>query len=178
MKKNTKASSRYAKALLELAIENKNMDSVMGDMDCLLKVNDESRDFESLLASPVVPSEKKIEIFKMIFEQFEKVTMSFITFVTENRREGLLPQIATSFIEQVKEYKGIIPITLISAKKLDEATKDSILAKINDSVEGQLEVEEKIDESLIGGFVVRMGDMRIDASVSSQLNNLKQRLTR
>lgn len=178
MKKNTKASSRYAKALLELAIENKNLDSVMGDMNFLLQTNDDSREFELLVASPVVNSTKKIEIFEKVFEQFEKVTMSFITLVTENRRESLLPQIATAFIEQVKEHKGIVPVTLISAKKLDDATKGSIIAKISDTVKGQLEVEEKIDESLIGGFVVRMGDTRIDASVSSQLNNLKQRLTR
>ncbi|MCH2224755.1 MAG: ATP synthase F1 subunit delta [Crocinitomicaceae bacterium] len=178
MKKNTKASSRYAKALLELAIENKNLDSVMGDMNFLLQMNDDSRDFELLIASPVVNSTKKNEIFEKIFEQFEQVTLSFVKLITENRRESLLPQIASSFIEQVKEYKGIVPLTLISAKELDQATKDSILAKIGNTVKGQLEVVEKIDESLIGGFVVRMGDTRIDASVSSQLNNLKQRLTR
>ena len=69
-------------------------------------------------------------------------------------------------------------MTITSAVPLDSSTREKIVAKIQASVKGQLEIEEKIDESLIGGFVVRMGDMQIDASVSNQFNNLKQRLAR
>ena len=79
---------------------------------------------------------------------------------------------------QVKEYKGIVPVTITTATELDKATKEAIVQKIEAKVNGQLEVIEKIDESLIGGFIVRMGDTQIDASVLSQFNNLKQRLTR
>lgn len=176
--KSTKVATRYAKALLETAIEQKKVDSILGDMQFLLQANKETRDFELLIGSPIVKGDKKIEIFEKVFEQFEDATMSFVKLVTENGREALLPQIAESFEAQVKEYKGIVPITLISAKALDTNTKDAILAKVQGAVNGQLEVEEKIDESLIGGFMVRMGDNQIDASVASQLNKLKQRLTR
>jgi F-type H+-transporting ATPase subunit delta len=98
--------------------------------------------------------------------------------VTDSKREAILGDIALAFLAQVKEHRGIVPVTITSAVALDAGTKDAIIAKVQASVEGTLEVEEKIDESLIGGFVVRMGDYRIDASVASQLNNLKQRLTR
>ena len=176
--KNTKAASRYAKALLELAIEQKKIDSVLGDMQFLLRTSNDIHDFELLIASPIINADKKISIFEKVFEQFEEVSMAFIRLITKNRREGLLPQIAASFEAQVKDYRGIVPITLISAVKLQDSTKDGILAKVQASVKGTLEVTEEIDSSLIGGFMVRMGDVQIDASVSSQFNNLKQRLTR
>jgi len=176
--KNSKVATRYARAFLDLAIEQKNLDSVQGDMNVLSATCKESREFALLLSSPLVKADKKISIFNAAFEQFEKITMSFMTLITKNGREDLLPEIAESFEGQVKELRGIIPITLFSASKLDDATKASILSKVKASVDGQLEVEEQIDESLIGGFMVQMGDTRVDASVSSQLNNLKQRLTR
>lgn len=176
--KSTKAASRYAKSLLEIAVEQKKMDSILGDMNFLLQTNEASRDFELLIGSPVVNASKKIEIFEKIFDQFEDVTKAFIRLITKNGRENLLPEIAASFEAQVKEFKGIVPVTLISAKPLEAKVKEQILAKVQSGVNGQLEVEEKIDETIIGGFVVRMGDTQIDASVSSQFNNLKQRLTR
>jgi F-type H+-transporting ATPase subunit delta len=176
--KSTKAASRYAKALLEIAIEQKMIDSILGDMNFLMQTNHETPDFGSFIASPIIDANKKIQIFESVFDQFEDISMSFIKLITKNRRESLLPEIAGSFEMLVKEHRGIVPIKLISAIKLNETTKETILAKIESSVKGQLEVTEEIDESLIGGFIVRMGDVQIDASVSSQFNNLKQRLTR
>lgn len=176
--KSTKVAARYAKALLEMAIEQNKIDSVLGDMQFLAAANAETPDFGMMIANPIINTEKKISIFGMIFEQFEEVSKSFIKLVTENRREGLLVEIAASFEAQVKEHRGIIPMTLISALALDASTKDAIISKIQATVDGQLEVTEEIDDSLIGGFVVRMGDVQIDASVSNQFNNLKQRLTR
>ena len=176
--KSTKVAARYAKALLELAIEQKKVDSVSGDMHFLLQTNNESRDFELLIGSPIVKADKKIAIFKMIFEQFEEITMAFVELITKNGREALLPAIAAEFEAQVKAHKGIVPMTLVSAVPLDQSTKDAILGKVQGSVKGTLEITEVIDESLIGGFMVKMGDTQIDASVASQFKNLKQRLTR
>jgi F-type H+-transporting ATPase subunit delta len=176
--KSTKVASRYAKALLELAIENKKVDSVLGDMHFLLQTNNEAREFELLIASPIINADKKIAVFKLVFEQFEELTMSFVELITKNGREGILPAIAQEFDAQVKSHRGIVPMTLVSAVPLDKATKDTIVSKVQVAVKGTLEITEEIDESLIGGFVVKMGDIQVDASVLSQFNNLKQRLTR
>ncbi|MDG1333582.1 MAG: ATP synthase F1 subunit delta [Crocinitomicaceae bacterium] len=176
--KNTKVAARYARALLDLAIEQKNVDSVLGDMQVFSATVKDSSEFELLLSSPVVKADKKIEIFKLAFEPFEKSTQDFIAMITNNGREAMLGDIAEAFEAQVKEHRGIVPMTITSAVPLDDSTRAAIMAKVQSSVEGTLEVEEKVDESLIGGFVVRMGDQQIDASVASQLNNLKQRLTR
>lgn len=176
--KSTKVATRYAKALLELAIEQKKVDSVSGDMHFLLQTSNETSDFELMLSSPIIKADKKIAVFKLIFEQFEEVTMSFVELITNNGREAYLPAIAIAFEAQVKEYKGIVPVTLMSAVPLEQSTKDTILSKIQGSVDGTLEITEVIDPSLIGGFVVKMGDTQIDASVLNQFNKLKQRLTR
>jgi len=71
----------------------------------------------------------------------------------------------------VKDHKGIVPVTLISATTLSKESKDKILSKIK--ISGQIELTELIDEKLIGGFVVRIGDIQIDASVNNQLKKLK-----
>ena len=176
--KGTKVASRYAKALLDLAVEQKKVDSVLGDMHFLFQTNNDAREFELLIASPIIDAEKKIAVFKLVFEQFEEVTMSFVALITKNGREALLPAIAQEFDAQVKSYKGIVPMTLVSAVPIEQETKESIIRKVQGAVKGTLEITEEIDESLIGGFVVKMGDTQIDASVLNQFNNLKQRLTR
>ena len=175
---NLAAASRYSKALLELSIEQGKVDSVLGDIKFFQEVFNSSKDFELLLHSPVVRSDKKIEIFEKVFEQFEELTMSFMKLLTNKGREDLLDEIAFTFELHVKEYKGIVPVTLTTAQPLDDATKELIMSKVAPIINGKPEVTEKIDEEIIGGFVVRMGDTQIDASVESQLNNLKQRLTR
>jgi F-type H+-transporting ATPase subunit delta len=176
--KGTKLAARYATALLELALEQNKLEQVVGDMKYLLEANAETKDFQLLLNSPIIKADKKIAIFTELFGQFEELSMSFVKLVTTNGREMNLTMIASAFLDQVKEYKGIMPVTLVTATPLSGSVKDAILAKVAAKVNKELEVTEKIDSSLIGGFIVRMGDKQIDASVASQFNNLKQRLTR
>jgi len=175
--KGSKVAARYAKSLLEITIEKGMVDQVANDMSHLYDTQAENKDLVSLFNSPVVSSAKKNEVLKEVFAQFEGLTASFVSMVVNKGRENHLPQIAYSFIQQVKEHKGIVPVELISAVALDDSTKKNIFSKIESSVKGTLEVSETIDPSIIGGFIVKMGDRRIDASVSSQLNKLKQSLT-
>lgn len=176
--KGTKVATRYATALLELAIENNKVDAVLGDMNYLLAANSETRDFQLLLKSPIIHASKKIEILDAIFDQFETITKSFVHLITKNGREGFLPEIASAYDKQVKAYKHIVPVTIVTASPLNDATRKTILSKIEGNVSGTLEITEEIDTALIGGFIVKMDDKQIDASVLNQLNNLKQRLTR
>ncbi len=176
--KSTKVSTRYAQALLDLAIEQNKLEIVANDMRFLDSTSNENKDFILFLESPIVNSAKKIEVLKAIFEQFDVLSSAFVSLIAKNRREAYLPGIAAAFETLLKAHKGIVPITITSAIVLDESTKASIIAKVQSSVKGTLEVTEKTDASLIGGFIVSMGDTRIDASVASQLNQLKQRLTR
>lgn len=176
--KATKSASRYAKALLELAIEQNMTESVSSDMNQFLDAFNETRDFQVFLSSPVINKEKKAIIINEVFPSFNELTKSFVALLVKNGREGHLAQIAASYESQLKEHLGIVPVTLISAQELDSTTKGRILSKLEASLKGTLELEEKIDPSLIGGFIVKMGDSQIDASVSSKIRNLKVNLTR
>jgi F-type H+-transporting ATPase subunit delta len=175
---SSKASIRYAQALLDLAVENNNLDAVTRDMAYLKTVNDENRDFQVFLGSPVIKSDKKVAVLNEIFGDFDKISQSFITLIAKNGREAILPAIAESFKELLNDRNGIVPVTLTSAAKLDETVKKQIIDKLQASIKGTLEITEVINPSLIGGFVVRMGDIQIDASVASKLAQLKQRLTK
>lgn len=174
----TKSASRYAKALLELAIEQGNTESVAADMNALLEAYNDSRDFQLFLSSPIINADKKSSILANVFEQFGELSSSFIQLIVKNGREAALPQIADSYIAQLKQHMGIIPVTLVSATTMDDKTKNTIVSKLEGSLNGKLELDEQIDASLIGGFIVKMGDTQIDASVASKLKNLKVSLTR
>lgn len=176
--KSTKSAARYAKALLELAIEKNKLNVVESNVQAIIRAGEETRDFSVFLNSPLIKVDKKIAVLKELFGDFDPMTLDFLSMVTKNGRENLIMFIAYSFEAQLKTHRGIVPVTIISARKLEGATRDKIVAKIQKSVDGTIELTEKIDESLIGGFIVRMGDKQIDASVSSQLMRLKQELVK
>lgn len=176
--KGNKIAVRYAKALLDIAQEQQKIDEVAADMNYLKKVNTETVDFQILLKSPVVNSQKKIEIFKLLFGSFNTVSLLFIELITKNRREGLLTEIADAFEIQLNELRGIIPVKIISAAKLDESLRIEIIRKIEANVKGTPKIVEEVNPEIIGGFIIRIDDKQFDASILRQLNNLKQRLTK
>ena len=104
----------------------------------------------------------------------EKISLDFILLITKNSRESLLPVIAQNFTKLYKSHNNILDVELISAVVLDDATKSKILDKVKSKFEGAtIQLSETIDESILGGFIVKIGDKQIDASVASQLTNLK-----
>lgn len=174
--KSTKSAIRYAKALLELSIENSNLDEVSSDMKRIVESSNETNDFKVFLSSPVIKSDKKIKVLKVLFVGFEKLTSSFIDLITKNKREYLLVEIAEAYLYLLKKHQKTVPVSITSARKLEKETLNQILDKMKSHVEGDFEVTEEVDESLIGGFIVRMDDKQIDASVLTQLNRMKQEL--
>jgi len=176
--KGNKIAVRYAKALLDIAQEQHKIDEVAADMNYLKKVNKEAVDFQILLKSPVVNSQKKIEIFNALFGSFNNVSLMFIELITKNRREGLLAEIADAFEDQLNVLRGIVPVKIISASKLDDGLRKEIIKKIEANVNGTPKIVEEVNPEIIGGFIIKIDDKQFDASISRQLNNLKQRLTK
>ena len=176
--KSTKSAARYAKALLELSQEQNKMDVVESNMLDIVKASNETHDFQVFLNSPIIKADKKVSVMNQLFSNFDSLSMSFLELITKNGREGLIAEIANSFLVQLKELRGIVPVSITSATPLDSKTKEEILSKLKATINGQLEVEEIIDNALIGGFVIRMGDKQIDSSVASQLKRMKQELTK
>ncbi|MCH1478852.1 ATP synthase F1 subunit delta [Crocinitomicaceae bacterium] len=171
--KSTKSAIRYAKAILELSSETNAVDQVAADMERIVEAGNDTGDFQVFLNSPVIKTDKKISILKVLFSEFTELTMSFIELITKNKREYLLTEIASAFVNLLKKQNGIVPISVTSAVKLEKQTLNQILEKLKSHVDGEFEVTEEVDPALIGGFIVRMEDKQIDASIASQLNRMK-----
>ena len=170
----TKVASRYAKALLDLAVEQSVLDKVNADMVNLAEVCSDSKDLSALLRNPIISPVKKVEILEAVFaKNMTPMSIGFMKLIVKNTRAGLLPEIADSFIELYKKHNNIIDVHITSAVVLDGAAKEKILQRIRQRYNGQLNVIEKTDPSLIGGFVVRIDDQQVDASIANQLANLK-----
>ena len=175
---STKSAARYAKALLDLSLEKGWVEAVEKDLIRFVQTVSESNDFRVFLNSPVVRADKKISIYARVFTDFQPVTMQFLSLVTSNGREQLLPAIAEQFARQLRKHRGIVSGSIVSASPLSDQTKQDILARIAPAFEGTLSLTEAIDPSLIGGFVIRIEDKQIDASVSSKLKALRQELVK
>src|SRR5215471_6201543 len=121
MTPNPRLSARYAKAVLDLAIERNQLDTVYNDMLFLDAACRGSRDLVNLLRSPIIKADKKGKILEAITAgRVSDVTASFNRLLLAKEREAYLPEIAASFIEQYKEYKGIRTVKLTTATAVGE----------------------------------------------------------
>jgi len=169
------AANRYAQSLLDLAIEQNKLDSVYNDMELILSTIEESRELRSLLKSPVVKTDKKYSVLQSLFgAKISDLSNQFLKLVSSRKREALLEDIARTFIALYKKQKNIIVAEVTSAVRLDESQKQKIIGLLK--TDATVEMIEKIDPSIIGGFVVRVDDKQIDASILRELNDLKQAL--
>jgi F-type H+-transporting ATPase subunit delta len=173
-----KIATRYAKSLLDLSIEQGSTDAVLSDMKAFVNMT-KNRDFKLLLTSPIVNSTKKTAIFKEIFEgKTNKITSSFFNIVINKGREMYLPQIASEFVSQYKEMQGITSITITTAEKMSEENLKSIKSKLlsSSATAKELEVKTNVDSSIIGGYILEIGDNLYDASVAHRLKELRKEL--
>ncbi len=173
--KGTIVASRYAKSLLELSIEKNNIDKINEDMVQLSEICADSKDLVNLLNNPVVNSDKKNDVFDKLFKgKIDDLSLAFIHLITRNKRENLLPGIANSFTELYKEHKHILDVELISAQPLEDDVKNKVIDKVKAKYgDYTINLIEKTDVSLIGGFIVKIKDKQIDSSIANQLTNLK-----
>jgi F-type H+-transporting ATPase subunit delta len=168
-------ASRYAKSLLELCIERGQLDVVHADMKMLDAAMDSSRDLRVMLSSPVINSDKKVDILNRLFKgNVSELTQSFIVLLTNKGREGLLHEVVTSFTNQVRTHQGISKALVISAVALDASSKAKVHEAAVKLAGGKVDLEESVDSSLIGGFVLKVGDKQIDTAISSRIKALKR----
>ncbi len=174
--KNPKVAARYAKSLKDLAKERNELEACKADMQLIIQACKESDEFERLLISPVINTDKKLVIFREILsEKVSELTMNFVEIITRKRREGLLASIAEAFMLLYNDFKGIHEATIVSARPLNEDLRKAVLEVLKEARNGdEIQLEEKVDESLIGGFVLRMSDKQYDASIRQKLDNLKK----
>ncbi len=172
----SKISVRYSRALFESAIGKKVLDKVYQDMIFILEICS-VKEMKELLESPIIVPSKKSEILNKVFDgNIEKLTISLVEMVVKNGRERFLPGISRVFISNTKEYKGITESLLTTAVKVDEKIKKQIIDLISGIFKTKVELKEVVDKEIIGGFVLRVEDNFIDASVRNKLRKIEKEL--
>lgn len=175
---DSKISVRYARALFQSAIGENILERVNQDMILISGVCkiDEIIEF---LKNPVIVPSKKSEIFHMILDgRVEGITLGLIDLMVKNGRESYLPAIARNFIHNTLHYRGITKSILTTSKKLDEHLKRRIIDLISGVFKTKVELEEITNPEIIGGFILRVDDNYIDASIRNKLNKIRKELIR
>lgn len=173
---DSRVAYRYVKSLLQLAVDQNALDAVHNDMVLFDQVCERNRAFTLMLRNPVIKHDKKKEILDAVFKgKVHKLTLGIFDIITRKNREPLLPEIARQFHNAYNEYKGIVKATVTTAIPLDKnlrAEFEAIVKKISDKK--QVEVVEKVDKEMIGGFVLTVDDKQIDGSIHNQLKALQR----
>jgi F-type H+-transporting ATPase subunit delta len=168
-------ASRYAKSLIDLAIETKQLEEVRRDMQLIKEVCNSLHEFVLLLESPIVKTDKKMAIFKTIFGgKISATTQTFLNLIATKRREGYIDDIANAFDDQYKLHMNITTVKVETAVPLDAKSKKTILDIVKQTVTGEIELIEKVNAELIGGFILTINDRQVDQSVKRKLNDLRK----
>jgi len=168
---NPRLATRYAKSLIGLAIEKGQLEKVFADMQWLNAVCKSNRDFVNLLRSPIIKGDTKKKIMEAVTTgHISEMTAAFNRLLITKGRESNLPEISAAFISSYKEKKDIQTIHLTTAAPVTDAVKKAIIEQVKKTAGFQnVELEEKVDTDLIGGFVLQVGDKLVDASVAYDL---------
>lgn len=173
---NARLAGRYAKSLLGLAQEQGQLEVVYADMKYVHAVCRASREFVNLLRSPIINADQKNSIINAVTkDKVSSLTHSFTVLLVKKGRESELPEMATAFIEQYNELKGIHQVTLTTAVEVSETLKSAIEEKVKaENKFATVELTTKTDESLIGGFVLEFNNNLLDASIARDLKDIKR----
>lgn len=167
-------SKTYGDALFELAVEENRTDSLMEEILMLQTVLKENKDFEKILEHPEISKQNKLQVIEDVFKgRISDALTGFLRIVVTKGRYKDLPDIFAYFIARVKEYKKIGVAVVTSAIPLVDAQKQKIEKKLLDTTSYRtMEIEYKVDESLIGGLMIRIGDRVVDSTIKSKLTSL------
>lgn len=171
---NIRLSSRYAKSLISLAAERGETDVLLKDMLYIAGSVRATKDLQIMLASPIISGDKKLKVLLSVFTELNKTTQLFIELIVSKGRESDLGEIAQSFVQQVKAARNIFDVELISAVPADDALRAEVSAVAKKMCGGDVEITEKVDSDLIGGFILRVNGMEYNASVLDKLKKAKK----
>ena len=170
----TRAAIRYAKAILEMSQANNNTANVAKDMSSIVNAVKDSKELKDFLQSPIIKGEIKYASLQQIFASAQKETKALFQLLLTNKRFELLPTIASDFLALVNELNGVEIAKVTTAFPLTAELEAKVLAKIKEFSNKTITIENIVDESIIGGFILTMGDQQYNASVASRLQNLKR----
>ncbi len=171
----TRVATRYAKSFIDLTMELGMLEKAVADMKQIVSICKSNHEFVIFLKSPIINTDKKIAVLKEIFENtLDKVTFTYIALITNKKREKYLAEIAAEFLNQYNIKKRILKAVVTSASGIDDTTRKKIMELVKEVNTSEVVIEEKIDKNIIGGFIIRVGDKQVDASIARKLNDLRR----
>lgn len=173
-----KLSNRYAKALLLEAKSKGSLDAVYNDMVFVKEAIEKTPELASMLKSPVINQAKKVQIADKVFSSLTSETKEFVKFLIEKNREKYLNNIASAFISQYYDFKGITLLQLTTPVAIEKESINKIVENVKKQLNlGELMVTTKTDAKILGGFVIKIGEKVYDASIASRMDKIKRVLT-
>ncbi len=173
----SRAAIRYAKAVLSLAQDKKATSAIQKDMQSIIATVEESAELKMVLNSPLIKSEVKLASLREIFKSTEEITQKLFETLVQNKRVDLLANVAKQYIVLFDQLNNTQVAKVTTAVPLDKALSEKVLAKVKELTGNEATIENVIDESIIGGFILRVGDLQYNASIANKLTNLKRELS-
>ncbi len=171
-------STRYAKALMMVGIDNQCLDMLKADMELFRATIKDNPMFVQVLDNPVIkPPQKRRVMAELLEKRVTPLTLNFINIIIRNRREFLLADIARNFIDLYEESKGIKRAHVVSATGMDDQSKEQLQQQLNELFKADIQLTSEVNPDLIGGFVFRISDQQYDASLSSALKRMRETLS-
>lgn len=169
-----KIAKRYAQGLLDFSKESNQVPSIYGEMKDIIKVMSNAKDLQKFLDTPFIDAKKKLNVVKEVFKSFSPLSQNFLNLIVKQGREAHLKDIAQEFINKVDAENGVQKVHLVTATQLSNSVIENILSSTSLVKSSQYELKLSINPDIVGGYILRVGDQQIDASVKSKLNQLKK----
>jgi len=171
---DSKISVRYSKALFDSAVERNVLDKVFLDMELISELCRMPEIKEVLISPVILPSKKKNILFAILEKNIQPVTLSLVALLIKNGREDHLPAVARVFRDETLQHKGITESTLTTAVPVSEKIRKEIISMVESVFKTKVELKETVDPEIIGGFVLKIDDNFIDASVRNKLRRISK----
>ncbi|MEX2605949.1 MAG: ATP synthase F1 subunit delta [Kiritimatiellia bacterium] len=169
------AAKRYASAFLDVAAESKVLDAVGGDLVQLERLLDESGEFEAFVAHPLIAPEDQVRTLEALFNKgASPLTLDFLKLLSQRDRLADLAEIVKQALEQWRERTGILPVEVVSAEKWLARQEEALVKKLGERTGKKIELSCTVDERLIGGFRLKIGDQVEDHSLAAKLETFKR----
>lgn len=173
----SKIGIRYSKALFALAEEKGLLNETRKDVDLVFSSIREIGDINLFLNSPVVKESKKRKFIEQIFKgKVSDYVLKFLDLIVKNKREQHIEDICRDFIDYYKEYKGIKSAVITTAFNLDKKLRDEIYNEIKKELKADVELIERVNENIVGGFILQIDGIQYDASIANKLNHIKREM--
>lgn len=171
----SKVAKRYAQGLLDFTNEAGQTATVFSEMKDVVKIMIESKDLNKFFLTPYIDAKKKIEVANEIFKGLSASSQNLIRLVIKHGRENQLKNIAQEFINKVEDINGVQRVTLTTATQLSKENIDQILRSTNlVNANSNFDLKLIINQDILGGYILRVGDQQVDASVKTKLNQVKK----